>query len=461
MAPYQEEILEMVPHDGRVSVRGPHGLGKTALLAWMVLWFATTRDAAGVDWKCLTLASVWRQLEKFLWPEIHKWARRLDWTVLGRQPFSDGELMKLSIKLPFGEAFAISSDNPALIEGAHADHLFYIFDESKVIPDPTWDSAEGAFSSGIEAYWVAASTPGAPNGRFYQIQSRVRGYTDWKVRHVTLEEAVSSGRILKEWAADRKRQWGENSAAYQNRVLGEFAEGSTDSIIPLSWVEQAIERWYSYYDESGNPRVLPSFTSTAADIGRGGDPSTLVIRREHLVEPILRDPTRDTMEIVGRLSAIVTSNLVKGPIVVDVIGLGAGVVDRLQEREFSVLAFNASERTEFRDRSGAFGFLNTRAAGWWHLRELLDPMYTPKLALPPDDEDLLIGDLTAPTWKILSTGNIQIESKDNLRERLGRSTDYGDVVVMACWVDASHAFGSSWEDLEGLGVVEDYECRWA
>ena len=146
-ADYQTEVLSKFPKVKRASIRGPHSLGKTALAAWIILWFALTRD--GEDWKIPPTASAWRQLTKFLWPEIRLWSRRLDWDRIGRAPFDERtEVLSLSIKLDTGEAFALASDNSAMIEGAHAANLLYIFDEAKTIPDDTWDSAEGAFASG-------------------------------------------------------------------------------------------------------------------------------------------------------------------------------------------------------------------------------------------------------------------------------------------------------------------------
>jgi hypothetical protein len=218
---YQDAILADLPIYRRVCARGPHGLGKTALNAWAMLWFALTRD--GSDWKVPATASAWRQLQKYLWPEVHKWTRKLNWSKIGRDPFEyRRELLDLSLKLPTGEAFALASDVPDLIEGAHADNLLYIFDESKLINPETWNSAEGAASNG-NAFWLATSTPGEPNGTFYDIQSKKPGYEDWKTHKVTLEDCIEAGRISEEWAVARKRQWGENSAAFINRVLGDFA----------------------------------------------------------------------------------------------------------------------------------------------------------------------------------------------------------------------------------------------
>jgi len=378
-----------------------------------------------IDWKIPTTASVWRQLEKFLWPEVHKWARRLKWDQIGRKAFDDHELLSLALKLDFGEAFAIASDNPETLEGAHASEILYIFDEAKIIPDPTWDSVEGAFSTG-NAYWLAGSTPGTPNGRFYDICSRKAGYQDWYVNRVTLDEAIESGRINKEWAEARRRQWGENSSVFKNRVLGEFAAQETDSAIPLAWVEQANERWQKLMD-AGWRANDHTMTSLGADIARYGEDKTcLALRYSNVISHIERFDQQDTMTTTGKIVARLRDHAEAN---VDVIGLGAGVVDRLRELGIPVNAFNSAEATDGTDISGERIFLNKRAEAWWHLRELLDPDRGEEIALPPDD--LLIGDLTAPRWKETSNGRIQIESKDDIRKRLGRSTDSADAVIMA------------------------------
>jgi len=421
-APYQMDAIASLLDRKRTSVRGPHGLGKTAVAAWAVLWFALTRD--GEDWKALTTASAWRQLTKFLWPEIHKWARFLDWEKIGRRRFIDNkELLSRSIKLETGEALALASNNPAAIEGGHAQYLLYIFDEAKTIPPETWDAAEGAFSHG-EAYWLSVSTPGEPNGRFYQIHKRQAGYEDWHTSHVTTEQAIAADMINPQWVEDRKRQWGEKSPVYQNRVKGQFAANSEDSVIPLSLIEEANERWLEW-GEKGELDMV------GVDVGRGGDKSVYASRYGDYIDTLYRSNEKDTMPVVGKTLALIRK---EGDAIIDVIGIGAGVFDRLRElkrkRRFpgAVFSFHSSERTEMMDSSGELGFINKRSAGWWNLREML---YQGKIALPPDDK--LIGDLTAPKWGVGSGGNIQVESKDTIKKRLGRSTDDGDAVVMAFW----------------------------
>ena len=424
--PYQREVLREFPRRRRMCLRSPHSAGKTALAAWIVLWFALSRERMDGDWKVVMTASAWRQLSHYLMPEIHKWARRLQWDKLDRGPFDQRtELLQLMLNLQRGQAFCAASDKPDLIEGAHADRLLYVFDEAKAIPAPTWDAAEGALASG-DCLALAISTPGEPQGRFYEIQSRKAGTEDWWVRHVTRDECLGSGRMDSEWAEQRRLQWGEGSAVYQNRVMGEFAATEADGIIPLAWVEAANERW-ALLEASG---VWGEMTCVGVDVARSGEDRTvLAMRYGNAIRELRRSPRQDTMATTGDVVSAIAGKAAYA--IVDVIGIGAGVVDRMREQRLNVQAFNAGEHTDWRDVSRELQFANLRSASWWNLRELLDPAQGHSIALPPDD--LLTGDLTAPHWRMSSGGKILLESKDDIRKRIGRSTDDGDAVVMAFW----------------------------
>jgi hypothetical protein len=148
------------------------------------------------------------------------------------------------------------------------------------------------------------------------------------------------------------------------------------------------------------------------------------------------------MATTGRVAAVLNANP-DARAIIDVIGIGAGVCDRLREMGFKITGFNAGTATKRKDRAGELEFENNRSAAWWHLRELLDPAYGPTLALPPDDE--LIGDLTAPRYSVTSRGRIQIEKKDDIRKRIGRSTDAGDAVVQACF-GSQRGEGDVWKE---------------
>tara|TARA_Y100000034_G_scaffold46117_1_gene56695 strand:+ start:8069 stop:9649 length:1581 start_codon:yes stop_codon:yes gene_type:complete len=433
---YQLNIARSVQSKRRVSVRSPHGVGKTASAALIILWFALTRDAAGDDWKIVTTAGRWSQLRQYLWPEVHKWAKRLERKKIGRTRFSRYELLRLSLQLMHGNAFAVASDNHEAIEGAHADQLLYVFDEAKLIQARTFDAAEGAFSGGgaqkgVEAFALAISTPGAPTGRFYDIQTHKPGYEDWHTIHVTMEEAIECGRMSKDWVAARERQWGKDSALFQNRIMGQFATQDETSVIPLAWVEDANERWLIWRDSDAYDDT--ALDTLGVDIGLSHDKTSFAFRSENIVTQLRRyGPTEhkgDTMVIAGKVKQVLDKY--GGRAIIDAIGIGSGVVHRLAELKMKVAGFNAGERSDLEDRSGTHGFVNKRSAGWWTVREYLDPAYGENVALPPDD--LLTGDLTAPQWTTTSGGKVSVEKKDEIRERLGRSTDDGDAVVHAFW----------------------------
>lgn len=362
LASYQREIMASLPEKHRVAVRGPRGLGKSTSAALILLWFALTRDAAGVDWKVVTTAGSWSQITSYLWPEIKKWSYCLNWDAIGRGPFSErSELMKTGLSLRHGLAMAGSPDQPEKLEGAHADSVLYIFDESKIVAPQTFDAAEGAFSgaggdTGLEAFAIAISTPGSPAGRFYDIHRHAPGLEDWHTRHVTLDEAIAAGRMTRAWAAQRKKLWGEASALYQNHVLGEFCSEDEDAIIPLAWIEAAQERWTAW-DAEGRPDQDGQHT-VGVDVARSGlDKSVAAVRHGDVLTHLVTWSREDTMATVGRVKGILDADPAATAII-DVIGIGAGVYDRLREMGTKVDPFNASKKTTRRDVTRQFGFMN-------------------------------------------------------------------------------------------------------
>jgi hypothetical protein len=470
-APYQEEILANFDMGiRRQAVRSPHGAGKSLLAAIIVHHTLLTTEE---DTVVPTLASVQRQLDKYLWPEIHKISKLIDWHRVGRDPYTRDELMTHSIRLHTAagtsEAFAVASGDAALIEGAHASRLFYVFDESKSIEDSMWDAAEGAFStedavmltkqgvSSGECYWLAISTPGTPAGRFYDIHSQRAGYEDWKVRHVTIEEAISAGRVSRDWVEKRRRQWGTNSSIFQNRVMAEFAATEEDSVIPLAWVSAANERWRDWADK-GKPGEGLSFRKLGVDMARMGDDKTCFAERVgDRIERLHFYAKQEVPTTAGYLKPI-AQNVQEVMIEMD-SGLGASVYDILMSEQdpwdlsMNLIQIYTGAGTAAVDKTGIFHFNSVRSAMWWHMRELLDPESGTEIMIPPDeaidglpDNVSLLGDLVAPRYEIkYFHGNLTIfvEPKENIKkaDRLGRSTDAGDAVVLSFWNDTGSGGG--------------------
>ena len=475
IAPYQLEILDMFDSGcSRVAVRGPHGLGKTFLASIIVHHAILT---ALSDCKVPTTASAVRQLEKYLWPEIRKAASNLAWPVIGRDPYVPGqEMLRNSIRTRGGlvEAFAVASDNFVAIEGAHATELKYVLDEAKTIPAGMWDAIEGAFSTEglitdedravapsmlgddegkkipvsptirvpdrnqFQVNVFAISTPGPPVGRFYDIHMQKKGLEDWDVKHVTLPEAIRAGRVSAKWAAQRKTQWGETSAVYLNRVLGEFADNSESGIVPLSWVRAANERWREW--DSGGRVSQSGRRVLGVDVARYGDDSTVF----SLVQGCILEAMFEFQKVSATENA---GNIVRygrngAHVNIEVDGgLGAGIYDILIDDYTEMYSAGVAGEllhpitvggaTTYRDVSGELAFADVRSAMWWNMRELLDPKNDFEIALP--DNHKLTEDLVTPQWETMRRGVIKLEKKVQIKKRIGRSTDFGDSACLAFW----------------------------
>lgn len=203
-------------------------------------------------------------------------------------------------------------------------------------------------------------------------------------------------------------------------------------VIPGEWVRAANRRWR----ERGKPDVLCS--CLGVDVSRGGSAKTVIAKRYgNYVAPLKKFPGKSTPDGPS-VAAVVTSEYEGSAVIqIDAIGVGTSPYDILKANGFKVTPVVASEKSNQTDRSRKLKFRNIRAEMWWAMREALDPTNGDDLCLPEDQE--LLADLCAPKWE-LSTAGILIESKDDIFERIGRSTDSGDAVVMACWIDKRGVF---------------------
>ena len=212
-------------------------------------------------------------------------------------------------------------------------------------------------------------------------------------------------------------------------------------VIPHQWVRAAMDRWEPGYGD------LFDFDSCACDPARGVDDATLGYRRGPWVGPIKYFQERDTMYLVGEIRQLYGEEFGNGSVVparIDVIGVGASVYDRMREivaemrqdprKEREIIEpypINHSEKSTATDHSGLLEMYNARAEMLWHMRELLDPENPLNLDEPiqlPDDP-VLLADLCAPRWRNTS-GGVLVEPKLDIKKRIGRSTNAGDLVCM-------------------------------
>ena len=229
------------------------------------------------------------------------------------------------------------------------------------------------------------------------------------------QEVVIPGLTTGEWVAERRTMWGEGSPMYQARVLGQFCDHPQESLIPLSKIEQAISLHAKSLPEEEATTVL------AVDVARfGPDQSVLLLANSNRVLDIKTHQGLDTMELTGR---IVDAHRRWGPerIVVDEIGIGAGVVDRLKELNLPVSGINVGRPARQRGQ-----FANLRAEGYWGLYELFNQE---AIAIPNDAE--LAGQLSSLRHRYNSRGQFLIEPKEEMRARGLPSPDKADALMLA------------------------------
>lgn len=211
--------------------------------------------------------------------------------------------------------------------------------------------------------------------------------------------------------------------------FGNFQAAQGDhtwQIIPTAWVRAAQLRW-----TSEPPPGIP-LTAVGVDPSRGGDAEFVIAKRHaQWLAPLERHP--GALMPDGPTGAAAIVKTIGGdrevPVQIDIIGsAGSSVYDQAKILGVNAFGLNGSEASPALDKSGRLGFFNKRAEWHWRLREALDPTSGQDIALPPDPQ--LLADLCAPRWKVTPRG-IQVEPKDDIVKRIGRSPDRGEAVIYA------------------------------
>jgi len=224
-------------------------------------------------------------------------------------------------------------------------------------------------------------------------------------------------------------------------LYGDFTSGQDDDawqVIPSEWVRAAQRRWVEhpankilYSTEPYAGQYHPQMTAIGTDVSRGGQDESVIARLydSEFYDKLERIPGHLVPDGPSLGSEILKLRRDYAPVHVDAIGVGTSVVDWLESQNVQTVPVTGNEKGPGRDSSGMFKYKNMRAKVYWEFRESLDPKNGSRVCLPPDGA--LLADLCAPRY-VIGDGNVlQIESKENLKKRLGRSPDCGDAVVYA------------------------------
>jgi len=412
---WQREVMSAVAEgQRRCSIRSGHGVGKSSCASWLMIWFLLTRYPV----KIVVTAPTASQLFDALFAECKRWIKELPTPIKSLLEMkSDRIELGSSPTEAFISARTSRSESPESLAGVHADHVLLVVDEASGVPESVFEAAYGSMS-GKDATTILLGNPTRSSGYFYETHTRLRD--SWWTKQVS---CLDSPLVSPDFIAEMELKYGADSNAMRVRVLGEFPLAEDDTLISLHSVEQASKR--KVEQPEGTPVVW------GLDVARyGDDASVLCIRQgRHLIE-LHSWKKLSLMELAGRvLDLLHSSDEPPEEILVDSIGLGAGVLDRLRELDISARGVNVSESPAMADR-----YANLRAELW----DLTKQWFNEEVQIPNDDS--LIADLTAPRYSFNSSGKMLVESKAETKKRLGRSTDFADSLVLTF---ASTAAGAS------------------
>jgi len=437
----QRRILESMQIHRRTSVRSGHAAGKDYVAAVGSLCFLYLN----IPSKVINTAPTDRQVINIMMSEIGRihrnskinlggdlWTHRItfsedsDWFLLG---------------------FKTKDKKPEDWTGFHSPNLMVVVTEASGIDQVTFDAIEGILTGNSRL--VLIFNPNRTTGEAYQ-STRSPLYKKFKLNclnavNVRAKKILIPGQVDFEWIDEKIRKpgwvvgieesevnkdscdfkwegkWYRPNDLFLVKVMGEFPRATEDTLIPLSWVELANDRWH---DLQGKGKGTLKLGVDVAGMGR--DLTVFAFRRGNVIERLKVYSKQDHMVTVGKIK----NELIKEEDIafVDSLGEGAGVYSRLAEQKVNAVGVKASESAKgLTDMTEQRTFANMRAYLYWAIRDALDPALDGELALPPVDE--LTQDLTEVHWSTRSNGDIIIEEKKKIEKRLGRSTDYGDAVA--------------------------------
>lgn len=384
-----------------------HGIGKSALVSWIILWFMTTRPNP----QLVVTANTKTQLNSKTWRELAKWHLMS----INRDMF---EWQATTFRMVFAPktwvatAIPWSANNPEAFAGTHEKYVLVIFDEASGIEDIIWEVTRGAMST-IGAIWICFGNPTKPTGRFRQCFPGGTFSKRWKTAQIDSREAKMTNK--KEIQADIE-DWGIDSDFVRIRWLGIFPQVGALQFIGLDLVQQAQRRQIADDDVAGLPLIM------SVDIARHGDDRTVMRWRQGpklwKKKRVMRIP--DLMRIASEITKEIEETQ-PDIVFLDMVGIGAGVYDRLKQLGFhQVVGVQAGEKASEDTR-----YMNLRAEMAQRAKDWLS------IADIPADDVELATDLMEPQYYFDNKERLYLEKKDDMKKRGAASPDEFDAVALS------------------------------
>lgn len=450
----QRDILESLRDNKRTVVPACHAPGKSHLAARAVAWWVSVHPPGTA--MVVTTATTFRQVRNILWTQI----RRLQQT--HKLP---GETTQIEWRIGtelVGYGFSPRDTDETAVQGIHAPHLLVVVDEAGGIPHTLGRALEAIMTGGHTRLLAIGNPPTDVEDSWFErvchsdlynvIPISVYDTPNFTGEPVdqcrscppeVMPHSIATHLVDHEWVRDVLAEFGDESAFVEARVHARFPRSAPNKVIPLSWLESALE--------NQNPiqsREIRLGVDIAAD---GGD--EFVIARADGYNVTVRhkssgqanqnavDVAGVILEQIRQAEADARELRVREPVKVkiDTIGVGWGVVSILkrwrdeQMHQSTIIGVNVAERA--RD---AAKFTNQRAEMWWNLRGLLQPQVRTEGAAPTQDVKIdvdrrTIAQISAPLYKSDSSGRIKIEAKADIKRRGMNSPDRAEAVLLALY----------------------------
>lgn len=434
----QQDILDALAAHPAVAVRSCNGAGKTFTAAIAVLWWLISHDDAIV----ITTAPSERQVREILWREIRRLYMPLR-DVLG------GKLTRTRLDYsPTRYAYGFSTNTEDRFQGFHSGNILVIVDEASGVDEFIFNAIQGV-TTAKNSKLLLIGNPHGLAGTFYDAFHKNRtlyhtihisafdlpafkaaGITERNIDKIEFPQPAQEpadddpqtfpyhhsahGLSTPEWALKLFKSHGPNSSLYQTRVLGQFPDHADDTLIALKFVETAVRR-----QTQRQPDQKPVM---GVDVARyGNDKSVIIIRQGSRVLYIEEIRRSDTVHTTGRVVDAAINHKVRN-LIIDEVGIGAGVVDTLRhDRRFNVRGLNGGNRADDPER-----YLNQRAQIFDGLRQRFEDG---DITIPNDPE--LISQLASLTYRYNARGQLQLESKEQIRSTGRQSPDKADAIALA------------------------------
>ena len=394
----------------RLAVASGHGIGKSALTAWLILWIMSTRPYS----KGVVTANTGDQLRTKTWSELAKWKSRCltgHWFELNSGKGSLSMYHKHLSESWRVDAQTCREENSEAFAGLHAANStpFYLFDEASAIPEKIWEVAEGGLTDG-EPMFFCFGNPTRNSGSFREFFGRKKHR--WITRQIDSRTAkMTNKKLIQTWIDD----YGEDSDFVRVRVRGVFPRGGDMQFIPSDAVYEAQKRDPGRY-LGDDPLIC------GVDLARGGDDDCYIqFRRgqDAMSEKIYKIPgekSRDSMRVVSLLTTVLNDH--KPDVTfLDETGLGGPICDRMKQLGYHVVGVNFGSKADDEKH-----FRNKAAEMWFRMREWI--MNGGSI---PDDPQIEV-ELTGREYSHNDKDQLVLERKQDMKKRGLSSPDWGDAL---------------------------------